>query len=135
MNRVYRTLKLVVKSACRYNDSIRDHDRNNFGIIRTSITYEITENWNSKKIRISWFRQLGCKLCYIQMCSWAKISYSKRAFSFSKTKTSRLHEICKIFVSRPRKFLVLWKAAAGGSCPASYWQWAENIAIHVTHDT
>ena len=97
MNRVYRTLKLVVKSACRYNDSIRDHDRNNFGIIRTSITYEITENWNSKKIRISWFRQLGCKLCYIQMCSWAKISYSKRAFSFSKTKTSRLHEICKIF--------------------------------------
>ena len=31
------------------------------------------------------------------MCSWAQISYSKRAFSFSKTKTSRLHEICKIF--------------------------------------
>ena len=30
------------------------------------------------------------------MCSKAKISYSKRAFSFSKTKTSRLHEICKI---------------------------------------
>ena len=46
-----------------------------------------------------------------RMCAVGQISYSKRAFSFSKTKTSRLHEICKIFLSPAPKVFSFMKGS------------------------
>ena len=61
-----------------------------------------------------------------RMCAVGQISYSKRAFSFSKTKTSRLHEICKIFLSPAPKVFSFMKgswSSKGGSRTSNNGTW------------